>query len=196
MQIPMPQRVKKTIIISLILVAIAFLSYMSIQSFWSDVHYRRAKKLAANVKDWKQAAIEYDKALSVSPKNAEYHDEAGELYSKLAVIYQDDEWFNKALYHFKKSYQLNPYNAWAHYHLAWCYWNRKMYVEASEESKEAIGLDPNNATYHWQLAAIYEQMPSLEEALDEYNEVLRIMPHHSKAKEAVTRVEEKIQRGK
>ena len=59
---------------------------------------------------------------------------------------------------FKKSYQLNPLNAWTHYHLARTYWNQKMYPEAEKESKKAIELDLKYATYHWQLAAIYEEM--------------------------------------
>jgi len=67
-----------------------------------------------------------------------------------------------------------------------------MYSEAAQESKKAIQLDPNNATYHWQLAAIYEDAGELKEAIDEYKEVLRIIPGHAKAKEAVKRVEGKI----
>ena len=184
---------KQKIILALVLLAgIAFLSYISVQSFWADVHYRRARKLSRNVREWKQAILEYEKAISISPGNAEYHDEAGQLYLKLFMLYRDDKWFNKSVNHFKKSYQLNPYNAWAHYHLAWCYWTKKMYSEAAQESKKAIQLDPNNATYHWQLAAIYEDAGELREAIDEYKEVLRIIPGHAKAKEAVKRVEGKI----
>jgi len=187
---------QRIILASIILVAIVFLAYIAVQSFWANIHYREAKKLSKNVRTWKQAATEYEKAISISSGNAEYHDEAGQLYSKLSMLYQDNKWFNKAVYHFKKSYQLNPYNAWAHYHLAWTYWNKKMYLEAERESKKAIQLDPNNATYHWQLAAIYEEMGKLEEAVNEYKEVLRIIPGQAKAKEAIKRVEGKIQKQK
>jgi len=112
------------------------------------------------------------------------------------MFYRDDEYFDRAVYHFKKSYQLNPYNAWAHYHLAWLYWNKNMYIEAEKESKRAIQLDPNNATYHWQLAAIYDTTGRLDKAIDEYKEVLRIIPGHGKAKEAIKRVEKKIKAGR
>jgi len=71
-----------------------------------------------------------------------------------------------------------------------------MYPKAVLESKRAIGLDPNNATYHWQLAAIYEAMGKLKEAALEYKEVLRIIPGYSKAREAIKRIERKIQKQK
>ncbi len=182
---------KKIILASMLLVAIVFISYISIQSFWADIHYRQAKELAKNLKNWLQAATEYEKAISISPANAEYYDEAGQLYSKIFLLYQDDEWFEKTVSSFQESYRLNPYNAWAHYHLAWTYWNKKMYSEAEGESKKAIVLDPNNATYHWQLAGVYEAMGRAEEAIAEYEEVLRIKPGHTKAKQAVKRVEER-----
>ena len=194
MRIKLSLKKQKIILASILLVVIVFLSYISVQSFWADIHYREAKKLSKSVKNWKQAATEYEKAISISPGNAEYHDEAGQVYSKLSMLYQDNKWFNKAVHHFKKSYQLNPYNAWAHYHLAWCYWLRKMYVEATLESKKAIELDPNNATYHWQLAVVYEGMGKLKEAVDEYKEVLRIMPGQGKAREAIKRIKRKIQK--
>lgn len=187
---------KKIILASLLLVAIVFISYISIQSFWADIHYRQAKELAKNMKNWLEAATEYKKAISISPANAEYYDEAGQLYSKISLLYQDGEWFEKTVSSFQESYRLNPYNAWAHYRLAWTYWNKKMYPEAEGESKKAILLDPNNATYHWQLAAVYEAMGRAEEAIAEYEEVLRIKPGHTKAKQAVKRVEERIQEEK
>lgn len=187
---------KKIILASLLLVAIVFISYISIQSFWADIHYRQAKELAKNMKNWLEAATEYEKTISISPANAEYYDEAGQLYSKISLLYQDDQWFEKTVSSFQESYRLNPYNAWAHYHLAWTYWNEKMYPEAEGESKKAILLDPNNATYHWQLAAVCEAMGRAEEAIAEYEEVLRIKPAHTKAKEAVKRVEQRIQKEK
>ena len=91
---------QKIILISVLIIVIVFLSYVSIQSFWADIYYRRAEQLAKYVKSWKKAAIEYEKAISISPKNAEYQDKAGELYSKLAVLYRDDRYFNKAIYHY------------------------------------------------------------------------------------------------
>ncbi len=194
MQAKLSSKKQRIILASILIVVVVFLSYISVQSFWADIHYQEAKKLAKHTKGWKQATAKYEKAISISPGNAEYHDEAGEIYSKLSMLYRDDKWFNEAVYHFKKSYQLNPYNAWAHYHLAWCYWSKKMYPEAALESKKAIKLDPNNATYHWQLAAIYEEMSKLEKAIGEYKEVLRIIPGHSKAKEAIKRAKGKIQK--
>ena len=194
MQIKLSYRKQKIILISVLIIVIVFLSYVSIQSFWADIYYRKAEQLAKHVKSWKKAAIEYEKAISISPKNAEYQDKAGELYSKLAVLYRDDRYFNKAIYHFKKSYQLNPYNAWAHYHLAWCYWNKKMYQQAALESKKAIELDPNNATYHWQMAVIYEKMGKLSKAINEYKQVIRIIPGHTKARQAIKKLKEKTKK--
>ena len=196
MQIKSSSRNKKIILASLLLFAIVFISYISIQSFWADIHYREAKELAKNMKTWLEAATEYEKAISISPANAEYYDEAGQLYSKISLLYQDDEWFEKTVSSFQESYRLNPYNAWAHYHLAWSYWNKKMYAEAEDESKKAIVLDPNNATYHWQLAGVYEAMDRAEEAIAEYEEFLRIKPGHAKAKQAVKRVKARIQEEK
>ncbi len=146
--------------------------------------------------NWLEAATEYEKAISISPANAEYYDEAGQLYSKISLLYQDDKWFSKTVSSFQESYQLNPYNALAHYHLAWSYWTKKMYPEAEDESKKAIVLDPNNATYHWQLAGVYEAMGRAEAAIAEYEEVLRIKPGHAKARQAVKRIEARIQEEK
>lgn len=124
---------KKIIVTSVLLVAIVFITYISIQSFWADIHYRQAKELAKNVKNWLEAATEYEKAISISPANPEYHDEAGQLYSKISLLYQDDQWFSKTVSSFQESYRLDPSNAWAHYHLAWTYWIKKMYPGAEGE---------------------------------------------------------------
>ncbi len=58
----------------MLLVAIVFISYISVQSFWAGIHYRQVKELAKNVKNWKGAATEYEKPISISPTNAEYEE--------------------------------------------------------------------------------------------------------------------------
>lgn len=192
MKINLSSNYRRIILSSLIIAAIVFLTYVSVRSFWADMYYRRAKKFSLNLASWKKAAVQYEKAISILPGNATYHEEAGRLYSKLFMLYQNEDYFKKAVYHFRKSFQLNPYNAWSHYYLAWTYWNREMYTEAEKEAKKAIQLDPNNATYHWQLASIYERMGKLEQAIDEYKKVLRILPGYSKAKEMIKKIEEKL----
>jgi len=192
LQIDFSPKKKKIVFVSLILISIIFLSYISIRSFLADIHYQEAKKLSKNIETWREAASEYKKAIFILPGNAEYHDEVGQLYLKLFLLYQKKEHFEKAVFHFKKSCKLNPYNAWAHYHLAWAYWNKKMYKEAEKEAKKALELDPNNATYHWQLAVIYKDAGKLYKAASEYKEVLRIIPHHAKAKRAIKEIERKL----
>ena len=67
-----------------------------------------------------------------------------------------------------------------------------MYQQATLESKKAIELDPNNATYHWQLAVIYEKMGKLSKAINEYKQVIRIIPGHTKARQAIKKLKEKL----
>ncbi|NQS90009.1 tetratricopeptide repeat protein, partial [Patescibacteria group bacterium] len=122
-------KVKKAVSIVILSLTLGFLTYISVQSFWADIHYQRAQRLAQEI-NWQEAALELEKAISISPGNADYHRGIGQIYSDLSRIYGKEEWFNKTITHFQKAYQLNPYDAWAHYYLAWAYSNKKMFEQA------------------------------------------------------------------
>ncbi len=78
-----------------------------LQPLLADIHYQRAQREYDSM-EWKKAIVEYEKAISIQPSNAEYHLQLARIYSKLAYLYQDKEVLKEAIEEFTNALQLNP----------------------------------------------------------------------------------------
>ena len=181
----------KAIGCSVTLVVTVFLGYIVIQPLLADLHYRRAKQEYKSMR-WKEAIIEYDKAISIQPHNAQYHLELARIYSRLAYLRQDRDALKKAIKEFRTALQLNPHDGLAHSHLGWTYRRHGMYEEAIQELKRAIELDPTNVSFHWRLGLVYEAKGQLTKAKKEFEKVLDVIPRQPQAQLALIQINKKL----
>jgi len=162
-----------------------------VQPLLADIHYHRAKQQYNSIR-WKDAIVEYDRAISIQPYNAEYHFELARIYSRLANLRQDKDALKKAVREFRTTLQLNPYDGLAYSHLGWTYRQHGMYEEAVQELKRAIELDPTNASFHWRLGSVYKATGQLSKAGKEFEKVLDVVPNQGQAKRALSQINEEL----
>ncbi len=171
------------------------MGYVVVKPLLADIHYHRAKQQYNSMR-WKDAIVEYDRAISIQPHNAEYHFELARIYSRLANLRQDKDVLKKAVREFRTTLQLNPHDGLAYSHLGWTYRQHGMYEEAVQELKRAIELDPTNASFHWRLGAVYRAMDELNKAGKEFEKVLDVVPNHRQAKLALAQINKKLNESK
>lgn len=162
-----------------------------LQPLLADIHYQRAKQEYDSM-EWKKAIVEYEKAISVQPDNAQYHLELARIYSRLAYLYQDKEVLKEAMDAFRNALQLNPHNGLAHSHFAWTYKQHGMYKEAIEELKQAIELDPTNISFHWRMGTVYRANKELNEAKEEFGKILDVVPEQREARLALAQINKEL----
>lgn len=167
------------------------MGYIVLQPLLADIHYQRAQREYDGM-EWKKAIVEYEKAISIQPSNAEYHLQLAKIYSRLAYLYQDKEALKEAIEEFTDALQLNPYDGLAHSHFAWTYKQHGMYKEASEELKEAIELDPTNISFHWRLGTVYRANKELNKAKEEFEKILDVVPEQQEAKLALAQINKEL----
>ncbi|WP_162569059.1 tetratricopeptide repeat protein [Acidianus sulfidivorans] len=112
---------------------------------------------------------EFEKAIELDPKVADYYYWAG-------VVLLSLEKHNDSLNYFKKAIELDPKNAEYHFGLASALLEKDKYEEAIEELKKASSLNPNEGKYHWALSLAYSQLNKKHEALDEINKAIELDP--------------------
>lgn len=162
-----------------------------LQPLLADVHYQRAQREYDSMA-WDGAIVEYEKAISIQPSNAEYHLQLAIIYSRLAYLYQDKGTLGNAIKEFGTALKLNPYDGWVHSHFAWTYKQHGMYKEAIQELKEAIELDPTNISFHWRLGTVYRANENLDKAKEEFERILDVVPEQQEAKLALAQINEEL----
>ncbi len=168
------------------------MGYIVLQPLLADIHYQRAQREYDSM-EWKKAIVEYEKAISIQPSNAEYHLQLAIIYSRLAYLYQDKGTLGNAVKEFGTALKLNPYDGLAHSHFAWTYKQHGMYKEASEELKQAIELDPTNISFHWRLGTVYRANKELNKAKEEFEKILDVVPKQREAKLALAQINKELE---
>ncbi len=181
----------KIITYSAILIVALFLGYVTIQPLLADVHNQRAQREYDSM-EWDRAIVEYEKAISIQPSNAEYHLQLARIYSRLAYLYQDKKVLKKAIAEFGIALKLNPYNGLAYSQFGWTYKQHGMYREAVEELKQAVELDPTNISFHWRLGTVYRVNKELNKAKEEFEKILNVAPERQEAKLALAQINEEL----
>jgi len=162
-----------------------------LQPLLADIHYQRAEQEYNNM-EWKKAIVEYKKAISIQPSNAEYHLQLARIYSRLAYLYQDKKVLEKAIEGFGTALKLNPYDGLAHSNFAWTYKQHEMYKEAIQELKKAIELDPTNISFHWRLGTVHRANKELNKAKEEFEKILDVVPEQQEAKLALAQINKEL----
>lgn len=167
------------------------MGYIVIQPLLANIHYQRARQEYSRM-EWEKAIVQYAKAISIQPDNAQYHLELARIYSRLAYLRQDKDLLKKAIEKFRTALQLNPYDGLAHSHFGWTYKQHGMFKEAIQELKKAVELDPTNISFHWRLGSIYRANEQLSKAKEEFEKIVEVAPEQQEAKLALAQINKKL----
>jgi tetratricopeptide (TPR) repeat protein len=159
---------------------------------------------------------ELRKAISLDPKNAEYHydlayildmnDDPGaieELREALRIkpkyldaifllgeYYVNHEKIDDAIRMFKKAAKAAPENALPHYYLGSIYADQGMIKDARKELKQSLKLDPDNFEARRKLAQLYTEDEQYDEAIGEYEKLVDMEPGIKNARESLEKLKE------
>jgi tetratricopeptide (TPR) repeat protein/predicted Ser/Thr protein kinase len=114
-----------------------------------------------------QAIPEFQRALALSPQNAEAARQLAELYTTMGK-------FDEAESLYLRSTQARPTDWYGHLLLGLFYKNRQRYEEATASLNTAKSLAPDNDIVRYNLGAVYRAYGRYNEAIVELREALRI----------------------
>jgi tetratricopeptide (TPR) repeat protein len=129
---------------------------------------------------YKKIISEWERALILDNKRAEYHLALGKLYLYLAQIRLDsfkaEDFINKAVKQYRLAIRCNPRMPYFHNSLGWIYYNlwrrkreRRFLYSALEEMRKAISFYPTKGKYILNIAVVYK----LEKEYRLFNEYLK-----------------------
>ncbi len=181
----------KKLILSMFIIVCIIYSYLTIirNQDWKDSVTLWKKAVSINISEpfplgglggvyfrkgeYKLAAEQYKKFLSLEPTNDQMH-------ARLALTYQNLDEVKLAILEAQKAIFLNSNNVFAHKLLAGLYQVSGNNIESIVEYQKAITLLPSPDSYH-NLALIYDKQDQIELALENYKLALKLNPHHSQA---------------
>ncbi len=110
----------------------------------------------------------YKNALALKPGSEEA------MYG-LAMWYQDQRDFNKAIQFYTDIIQVNPKNKYAYFNLGYIHHEYlKVYHEAIKHYSKAIEADPNYSQAYYNRGLCYEYLGNIAAAKDDYTKALQI----------------------
>ena len=116
------------------------------------------------IEEFDKAAALMEQCLSIDPLNADAHYEMATLYISIERI-------EDALFHAKKSYELNPNNVWVTQLLSQLYQMSGNIDGELSAYKDLIEKDPSNIEYLFLLATAHSKNGSYKKAIQVYNEI-------------------------
>ena len=116
------------------------------------------------LEEFDKAAALMEQCLSIDPLNADAHYEMATLYISIERI-------EDALFHAKKSYELNPNNVWVTQLLSQLYQMSGNIDGELSAYKDLIEKDPSNIEYLFLLATAHSKNGSYKKAIQVYNEI-------------------------
>ena len=116
------------------------------------------------LEEFDKAAALMEQCLSIDPLNADAHYEMATLYVAIERI-------EDALFHAKKSYELNPNNLWVIKLLSQLYQMSGNIDGELSAYKNLIEKDPSNIEYLFLLATAYSKSGSYKKAIQVYNKI-------------------------
>ena len=129
-------------------------------------------------------AIDYfNNALNINPQSTEA------LYS-LALFYQENNEYNKAIEKYTTILQLDPKNKYAHYNLGYIHLvYLQVYNVAIKHFSDAIMCDPTYAEAYYNRGYSYELSGNVMAARNDYKKALEIRVNYQKAIEGMNRLD-------
>jgi tetratricopeptide (TPR) repeat protein len=86
--------------------------------------------------------------------------------------------FDRAIERFRRSLELRPKNARAHFGLAKAFESKREFTAAVSHYLQAIKLNPNDEDAHYNLARVFEEMDEYDQASNHYRAAIAINPKH------------------
>ncbi|BCS92331.1 MAG: beta-barrel assembly-enhancing protease [Metallosphaera javensis (ex Sakai et al. 2022)] len=133
-------------------------------------HFKKAEKLYEEGR-YEEAIKEYDQAISLDPRNPDYHYNKG---IALRILGRYEE----ALREFEQAISLDPKDPFYHYNKGLALAELGRYEEAIKEYDQAISLDPNNPFYHNNKGNALRNLGRYEEAIKEYDQAISLNPNN------------------
>jgi tetratricopeptide (TPR) repeat protein len=129
---------------------------------------KRADSMLAR-KFFEDAALEYQKALAITPRDHV-------MQNKLGIAYHQLQNLEMAKKQYDRARKINP-----KYHEAWnnlgtVNYSLKKYKRAVKDYRKALEINPESATTHHNLGAAYFAMKKYEEGFTSYAEAFRLDP--------------------
>jgi tetratricopeptide (TPR) repeat protein len=139
--------------------------------------------LLYSVKHSQLAVDYYNNALNLNPKSTEA------LYS-LALFYQENGEYNKAIEKYTTLLQVDPTNKYAHYNLGYIHLvYLQVYDVAAKHFTDAINCDPNYAEAYYNRGYCYELLGNVMYARADYQQALKLKVNYQKAIDGMNRID-------
>ncbi len=120
------------------------------------------------------AILQYEKALSLNPRNAAAHANLGALLASEGKV-------DEGMPHLRQAIQLDPDSADAHYHLGFALAQQGQVDEAVVHYEDAIRLRPGFAQARVDLGLALFQRGNLDGAIGQYLEAIALEPNRPEA---------------
>jgi tetratricopeptide (TPR) repeat protein len=127
-----------------------------------------------------QAIADYNKAISLDPKNARYFFDRGEAYRKSRL-------YDKAIADYSHAIALNPNYDSAYNNRASVYDTKGDGAKGLPDADKAIALAPT-ANHFGTRALIYEKLGQRDKAIADYRAALKLDPNHKSAQDGLNRL--------
>ncbi|MCL4419974.1 O-antigen ligase family protein [Patescibacteria group bacterium] len=122
----------------------------------------------------KEAEVEGEKAIQMSPLNVNYWKNLMRIYyelSKSNILY-----LNKAVEATVRAVELAPTDARLHFNLAWLYEETKQIDKAIKTQEETIYLKPDYKEAYFALASLYEKQQNKDKAISLLQKLTKFFP--------------------
>jgi serine/threonine protein kinase/Tfp pilus assembly protein PilF len=111
--------------------------------------------------DWKNAELEFSRAIALNPNDSTAHRSYGHLLSNLSR-------YPEAVEEMRRALDLDPFSLVSNALLGQCYYHARRYNLAIDQLRKTIELNPNFWLPHHALGRVYEREGMYEEALAEF----------------------------
>lgn len=118
-----------------------------------------------------------------------------EAYNNLGMVHREEGKLDAAVQFYRTALSVQSSFADAHNNLAIALSLQERPQEAVGEFQRAIELDPTSPAFRTNLGAQFEQMDKLDEAVAEYREALRVAPDYAEAREKLSELVARRQKG-
>ncbi|MBE9536059.1 MAG: tetratricopeptide repeat protein [Proteobacteria bacterium] len=176
------------VLISLTLVMYAFKTFRysavwkSDLSLWSysikkypdsDKSFNSRGNAFAGSGDYAEALSDFDRAISINPKNASAYTNRGVVLIRL-------EDYVSAIADFDKTISLDFYFAETYLNRGWAYYKANNYPEALNNYEEAIKNDPAFVDPYINKGIVYDAMGDFPSAIENYAKAIKLAPERGK----------------
>jgi len=159
------------------------------QSDLQYLHYHLGLQFFSR-NNYKQAKVEYLKALKFNPNSPAIH-------KNLGLIYFDSKRYKKAERAYRKALRLDPGYTAAIAKLALSLAAQKKYTLAERKFKQATQAEPSNAEHYLNLGHFYYYLKkNYKEAKYSYQKALKLNPRLIKAKRNIKDIDRKFNKWK